>query len=114
MTRFFFFSILLTMLIIRLQRVGRKNDPNFRLVVTEKTRSPKSGAYLEMLGSYNPKTKKKELKNERIKHWLLKGAQLSATAHNILVKAKIIEAPKINKARAVKKTVVLTKPVGGV
>lgn len=111
MTRFFFFSILLTMLIIRLQRVGRKNDPNFRLIATEKTRAPKSGAYLEMLGYYNPKTKKIELKNDRIKHWLLKGAQLSATAHNMLVKAKIIEAPKINVVKAAKP---LTTPIKGV
>lgn len=87
------------MLIIRLERVGRKNIPSFRIVITEKKRGPKSGAYLEALGSYNPKTKKTELKNERIKYWIMQGAQISATAHNILVSAKIIEAPKINKAK---------------
>ena len=99
------------MLTIRLQRVGRKNDPNFRMVLVEKKRAPKSGAYLEVLGSYNPKTKKIELKNDRIKRWLMQGAQLSATAHNLLVNAKIIEAAKINK---VKKAVALTKPAEGV
>ena len=87
------------MLIIRMQRVGRKNIPSFRMVITEKKRAPKSGAYLEMLGSYNPQTKKTELKNDRIKHWIMQGAQISATAHNILVSAKIIEAKKINKAK---------------
>ncbi|KKT82837.1 MAG: hypothetical protein UW81_C0034G0007, partial [Candidatus Giovannonibacteria bacterium GW2011_GWC2_44_9] len=46
------------MLIIRMQRVGRKNIPSFRMVITEKKRAPKSGAYLEVLGSYNPQTKK--------------------------------------------------------
>ena len=108
MTGLLYFSKLLIMLIIRLQRVGRKNDPNFRLVVTESRRASRSGAYLESLGSYNPKTKKTQLKNDRIKHWLMKGAQLSATANNMLVKAKIIEAPKINKAKG------LTKSVEGV
>lgn len=91
------------MLIIRLQRVGRKNDPNFRLVVTDSKRAPKSGGYLEALGSYSPKTKKTTLQSERIKRWIVNGAQLSPTAHNLLVREKIIEAPKINKAK-------LTKP----
>ena len=102
------------MLVIRLQRVGRKNDPNFRMVVVDSRRAPKSGAYLEVLGSYNPKTKKTELKNERIKHRIMQGAQISPTAHNILVNAKVIEASKINVVRAPKKVEVLTKPVEGV
>jgi len=114
LTRLFLFTILTTMLIIRLQRVGRKNDPNFRMVVVEKKRAPKSGASLETVGSYNPKTKKVQLKNDRIKHWLMKGVQLSDTAHNMLVKAKIIEAPKINKAGGAKNSEVLTKPAEGV
>lgn len=98
------------MLIIRLQRVGRANDPSFRLVIMESKRSAKSGAFLEILGSYNPKTKKLQLKNEKIKEWIGKGAQVSDTAHNLLVGAKLIEGPKINVVRGPK----LTKKTEGV
>lgn len=62
-------------------------------------RSAKSGAFLEILGSYNPKTKKIQLKNETIKEWIIKGAQLSGTTHNLLVGAKVIDGPKINVVR---------------
>ncbi|MBI3627918.1 MAG: 30S ribosomal protein S16 [Candidatus Sungbacteria bacterium] len=79
------------MLVIRFQRVGRKNDPAFRLVVTEHQNAAR-GKYLELLGSYHPKTKQTVLKSERIHYWLLKGAQVSDTAHNLLIKHKIIEA----------------------
>lgn len=84
-----------TMLIIRLQRVGRKNDPAFRLVLAEKRSKPKSGE-IEILGSYHPKTKETILKNERILHWMQKGAKFSATAHNLLISKGIIQGRKIN------------------
>jgi small subunit ribosomal protein S16 len=84
------------MLVIRLQRVGRKNDPNFRVVVTDSRNGPKSGSFLEIVGYLNPKTKKTELKNDRIKNWILKGAQLSPRVHNMCVDAKIIDSKKIN------------------
>lgn len=82
------------MLTIRLQRVGRKNDPKFRLVLAEKASKPKSGE-LEILGSYDPKTNSKILKSERITYWISKGAQPSDTAHNFLVKNQVISAKKI-------------------
>ncbi|KKW28432.1 MAG: 30S ribosomal protein S16 [Parcubacteria group bacterium GW2011_GWB1_52_7] len=75
------------MLVIRFQRVGRTNDPAFRLVVTERRSKPKSGS-LEILGSYHPKTKHTILKSERIQYWMSKGAKLSDTAHNLLLKHK--------------------------
>lgn len=80
---------------IRLQRVGRNNDPAFRLVLAEKRSKPKSGA-LETLGSYHPKTKATILKNERILYWLSKGAKLSATAHNLLIAKGVNKGKKIN------------------
>lgn len=83
------------MLMIRLQRVGRINDPAFRLVLAEKRSKPKSGA-LEILGSYHPKTKATILKNERILYWLSKGAKLSATAHNLLIAKGVSRGKKIN------------------
>lgn len=75
--------------------MGRRNDPNFRLIITDSRRPPKSRAVLEILGSYDArKNKAAQLNAERIKYWLLKGARVSDTAHNLLVSAKIIEGPK--------------------
>jgi len=84
------------MLTIRLQRVGRKNDPSFRVVVVESKRKPQTGNYLEMVGSYDARTDRVSLKEERIKHWLEHGATVSDTVHNILVDKKVIEGIKIN------------------
>src|SRR3989344_5414900 len=83
------------MLVIRFQRVGRKNDPAFLIVVTEKRSKPKSGE-LEILGSFHPKTKATILKAERISHWLSRGAKPSPRAHNLLVSRGIIRAKKIH------------------
>jgi small subunit ribosomal protein S16 len=84
------------MLTIRLSRVGRKNDPSFRVIVVESKRKPQPGNYLEMVGSYNPKAGRVELNGERIKHWMSMGATVSDTVHNLLVTHKIIDAKKIN------------------
>ena len=84
------------MLKIRLQRIGRKNDPSFRVVVTEHTRGPKSEKHVDRVGFYNPKTKEQKLNAERITHWISNGAQPSGTVHNMLLKAGIIEGKTIN------------------
>jgi|SRR3989344_8467994 len=84
------------MLVIRLQRTGRTNDPNFRVVVCEHTIGPKAGKYLEKLGSYNPKTKQRLLDAERINYWMSRGAKPSETMHNMLVTAGVLKKPKIN------------------
>jgi small subunit ribosomal protein S16 len=81
------------MLVIRLSRVGRKNDPSFRVVLQEKHRAPSAKA-IEYLGSYNAKLKQKSLKADRIKYWISEGAQTSDTVHNLLVDEKIIESSK--------------------
>lgn len=84
------------MLTIRLSRVGRKNDPSFRVIVVDSKRKVKAGNYLEMVGSYDPRLDRIELKADRIKHWMHNGAQVSDTVHNLLVSQKIIDAKKIN------------------
>ena len=84
------------MLKIRLQRIGRKNDPSFRVVLTDSKNSTKSGRFLEILGTYNPKAGEKIIKNDRVKHWLSKGAKLSDTMHNFMVHDKVIEGKKVN------------------
>ncbi|MDP2684606.1 MAG: 30S ribosomal protein S16 [bacterium] len=90
------------MLTIRLSRVGKKKHPIFRVIVSEKVKDT-VGDYLELLGHYNPHTNTAELKAERIKHWISKGAQTSGTIHNLLVEQKIISAEKIKVANIKKK-----------
>lgn len=84
------------MLKIRLQRIGRKNDPSFRAVLTDSKNSTKSGKFLEIVGTYNPKAGETTFKAERIKYWISKGAKLSDTMHNFLVHQKVIEGKKVN------------------
>jgi len=84
------------MLTIRLQRTGRKNQAQFRVVLTDSKNGPKSGRFKEVLGSYDPKNGITELNAERISHWIGMGAQASGTVHNFLVDKKIIEAKKKN------------------
>src|SRR3989339_712331 len=82
------------MLVLRLKPIGKKKQISFRVMVGEK-RSKLNGKVMEDLGFYNPHNNKFGLKNDRIKYWLSNGAQVSDTVHNILVKASIIEGPKI-------------------
>lgn len=84
------------MLMIRLQRIGRKNDPAFRFVVTDKKNAAAGGKFLEVLGAYTPKTDEVVLKSERVKYWLSVGAKASDTAHNFLVKNGLVEGKKKN------------------
>ena len=84
------------MLKIRLQRIGRKNEPTFRLVLTESKNSTKSGKSLEVLGSHDFRGGETLIKKERVLHWISMGAQVSDTAHNLLISHKIISAKKRN------------------
>jgi len=84
------------MLKIRLQRIGRKNDPSFRAVLTDSKNSTKSGKFLEIVGTYNPKEGKTNFSTDRILYWVSKGAKLSDTMHNFLVHEKVITGKKIN------------------
>ena len=84
------------MLKIRLQRIGRKNDPAFRAVLTDSKNSTKSGRFLEIVGTYNPMAGETKFEADRIKYWISKGAKLSDTMHNFLVHQKVIEGKKVN------------------
>jgi len=85
------------MLKIRLQRTGRKHEPTFRLVLTDSKNSTKSGKFLEILGSYDPRNKDQAVfKADRIKYWLSQGVKVTDTLHNLLITRKIIEGTKIN------------------
>lgn len=86
------------MLIIRLQRTGRKHEPTFRVVLTDSKNGPKSGKYLKNLGWYDTRIKNKidQLDVESIKKHMADGAKISVTLHNFLVSNKVISAKKIN------------------
>lgn len=84
------------MLRIRLSRVGRKHDPSYRVVVTEKSQPPQSGSYVEQVGTYNPKNDELQLRAERITHWISCGAQPSDTVHNLLVKTGVLDDDTVN------------------
>ncbi len=85
------------MLAIRLKRVGRKNDPSFRIIVQDHRRSPKkTRGLVEFVGSYDARKGNPQVNAERIRHWISMGAQPSATVHNILIDTKVIEGKKVN------------------
>ena len=81
---------------MRLQRVGRKHDNAFRVVLTDSKNSSKSGKFKEVLGSYDPRKTVDVLKTDRIKYWLGQGALPTGTVHNLFVTHKIIDAKKKN------------------
>jgi len=84
------------MLKIRLHRVGKKHDPSFRVVLTDSRRAASSGKAIEVLGFYNAQKDQIKLSGDKIKDWITKGAQVSDTVHNLLVREKVIKGPKIN------------------
>jgi len=81
---------------IRLQRVGKKHDPSFRVVLTDSKNSTKSGRFTEVLGSYDARKGSAQLKKDRILYWLSVGAKTSVTVHNLLVSNKIVSKKKLN------------------
>lgn len=81
---------------VRLQRVGKKNDPSFRVVLTDSKNSTKSGRFLEVLGSYNARFGKPQISADRVKYWMSVGAKLTPTVHNLMITEKIIDAKKLN------------------
>lgn len=76
--------------VIRLMRMGRKNRPSYRLVVTD-SRMRRDGRALEIIGNYDPleNPPKVSVKEERALYWLLKGAKPSETAESILKKTEM-------------------------
>jgi len=82
------------MLAIKFKRIGKKHQPSYRIIVAEK-RSKMGGDCVEDLGWYDPISKKFEIKKERIIYRLKTGAQPTASIHNLLVKAGVIEGKKL-------------------
>lgn len=85
---------------IRLQRVGRKNDPSFRAVVVDSHAAAKTGNVIEVVGNYDARHGEPTLKTDRILDWMAKGAKVSDTLNNLLVKKGVIKGAKKNVASA--------------
>ena len=73
------------MLRIRLRRVGKKKKPAYRIVVAD-SRAPRDGAFVDILGLYDPLTDPPTINvnEEKARDWLRKGAQPSETAAHLL------------------------------
>ncbi|MDP3836565.1 MAG: 30S ribosomal protein S16 [bacterium] len=82
------------MLMIKLSKIGKTNKKVFRLIISEKGRDT-YGNNLEILGSYNPYSKELQVKGDRVKYWLSKGAGMTPTINNLLVSKGIIEGKKV-------------------
>jgi small subunit ribosomal protein S16 len=91
------------MLMIRFMRIGRRNQPSFKIVVTEKTKSSTGGRFVEEVGFYNPVTKEKIVRAERIRYWISQGAQATPTVSNLLISEKVTEGDKTPKHKKSKK-----------
>ncbi len=76
--------------VIRLKRVGGKNQPCFRVVVAD-SRSPRDGRFIEKLGSYDPVRGQEvvQVDRERARYWLDQGAQPSDTVRDIFKRLQI-------------------------
>ena len=81
------------MLAIRLRRTGSKKRPFFRLIVTD-SRAARDSSFVEVLGSYNPRTKPETLivNRERLDHWLKSGARPSDTVRTLLARTPAVAA----------------------
>ncbi len=79
---------------IRLRRVGRKKQPVYRIVVTDRQKA-RDGRFVETLGHYNPRTEPATIKVDQVRAraWLAKGATPSDTVRSLLKKAGVFETP---------------------
>ena len=68
------------MLKIRLRRVGAKKKPSYRLVVAD-VRAPRDGAFVDIVGHYNPLTDPETIvvQEDKALHWLRQGAKPTNT-----------------------------------
>lgn len=82
------------MLIIRLQRTGKRGQAYFRVVLLEHSKKPK-GEFQELLGNYDPHQKKFSVKRDRVEYWMSKGAQITPTVNNLMVNHKVWDRPKM-------------------
>lgn len=93
------------MLAIRLQRLGRKGYPTYRVAVQEAQRHPSSGRVVTYVGSYNPHTKEVSLNTEKVEFYLKNGAQPTPRVAKLLKENKV-KLPDWVKLHVEKKSVI--------
>lgn len=84
------------MLMMRLQRIGRKNEAHFKIVVIEKSKGAKSQKYVDIVGSYNPKLGNVQIDKDKASSWISNGVQPSDTVRNFLIDQGVLEGQKVN------------------
>jgi small subunit ribosomal protein S16 len=86
---------------IRLRRMGAKKQPTYRFVVCD-AKSPRDGAFIEILGHYNPRTEPKTVvvNQEKVKAWLAKGAQPSDPVRRLFAELGLVERAPIYPKKA--------------
>ncbi len=75
---------------IRLRRMGAKKSPFYRIVVADQ-QSPRDGRFIEIIGTYDPKGPKVEVKSERVEHWMSQGAQPSDSVARLFKMIKVTD-----------------------
>jgi small subunit ribosomal protein S16 len=76
---------------LRLQRLGKKKQPFYRIVAAD-SRSPRDGKFIEVVGTYNPRTNPPEvlIKEDKAIKWLKNGAQPTDTVRSLFRKEGIL------------------------
>lgn len=87
---------------IRLQRIGKKKQAHFKVVLLEHTKKPQ-GKYQEQLGTYDPRAKVFKADRERVEVLMSHGAQISPTVNNLMVNYKLWDRPKMESWKPKKK-----------
>jgi small subunit ribosomal protein S16 len=95
---------------IRLRRIGAKKSPSYRIVVAD-SRAPRDGAFIAIIGHYNPLTDPETvvIDEEKALGWLKQGAQPTDTAARLLAKAGIIKESEARKEKMKAGTVAKSK-----
>jgi small subunit ribosomal protein S16 len=80
------------MLRIRLRRIGKTKAPSYRIVVAD-SKSPRDGAFIEILGNYEPLANPAvvSIDVDKTRDWIRKGAQPSETVQKLLKKHGVLE-----------------------
>jgi small subunit ribosomal protein S16 len=76
------------MLKIKLSRIGKKDMPYYRIIVSE-ARSKRNGKYIDLIGTYNPMVNPKviDIDNQKYSSWIAKGAQPTQTVKSLFAKS---------------------------
>ncbi len=86
---------------LRLKRMGKKKAPIYKIVAAD-SRSPRDGRFIESVGNYNPHMEPVQvtLKEERVIHWLTKGAKPTETVRNLLRREGLMMKVRLMKSKA--------------